>query len=195
MKNMLSVITMVFVLGLSSLAWATIYDFEDTINYGNEIAYYNFTANGSTDVRIWTDSWHQNLDGINLDPIMYIWTNSGNFVRMNDDNETLETLDSAVLLPNLAAGSYICTIGSYNNYAKGSTLAEGFLYDGTPPIPIGEFSDQIVFNPNDTGYYHINFEGVNSVAPVPEPGTMLLLGFGMFGLAIYGKRRCSFKEA
>jgi len=29
----------------------------------------------------------------------------------------------------------------------------------------------------------------NEVAPVPEPGTMVLLGIGMLGLAIYGKRR------
>lgn len=26
-------------------------------------------------------------------------------------------------------------------------------------------------------------------APVPEPGTMMLIGMGMFGMAIYGKRR------
>ncbi|WP_236014981.1 DUF4114 domain-containing protein [Geomonas anaerohicana] len=30
---------------------------------------------------------------------------------------------------------------------------------------------------------------VESVAPVPEPGTMLLLGCGFLGLAVYGKRR------
>jgi len=30
---------------------------------------------------------------------------------------------------------------------------------------------------------------IDGAAPVPEPGTMLLLGIGMTGLAIYGKRR------
>jgi len=34
----------------------------------------------------------------------------------------------------------------------------------------------------------------NDLTPVPEPGTMVLLGFGMLGLAIYGKRRMN-KEA
>jgi hypothetical protein len=35
---------------------------------------------------------------------------------------------------------------------------------------------------------------VQGKTPVPEPGTMMLLGIGMFGLAVYGKRRLN-KEA
>jgi hypothetical protein len=34
----------------------------------------------------------------------------------------------------------------------------------------------------------------SATSAVPEPGTMMLLGLGMFGLAVYGKRRMN-KEA
>lgn len=194
MKSMFSIFTAVVVLGLSSLAGATTYDFSDTINYNTDIRQYNFSlTNDAADVRIWTDSWQ--LDGSNLDPVMHIWTSSGNLIAMNDDDPDLNTLDSAILLADLAVGNYICTIGTYNNFAKGTTLAEGFLYDGTTPIPISDFSNDLMGNPYDTGYYHVNFAGVDTAAPVPEPGTIVLLGFGVAGLAIYGKRRSSLREA
>jgi len=47
---------------------------------------------------------------------------------------------------------------------------------------------------NVGGLSFANFNSNVEVAPVPEPGTMMLLGIGMLGMAIYGKRRMN-KEA
>jgi len=59
--------------------------------------------------------------------------------------------------------------------------------------------DTAMTRPNDWGGFdwswnnRIDFENT-AVAPVPEPGTMMLLGIGMGGLALFGKRRMN-KEA
>jgi hypothetical protein len=68
------------------------------------------------------------------------------------------------------------------------------------------FSGDSSFSYNATGHdliemiATIHHEGFGTTSfdyalnPVPEPGTMMLLGFGMLGLAVYGKRRMN-KEA
>ena len=53
--------------------------------------------------------------------------------------------------------------------------------------------DEVVFKSTNWAFEFDNVT-VGNTAPVPEPGTMMLLGLGLGGLAIFGKRRMN-KEA
>lgn len=84
---------------------------------------------------------------------------------------------SSMVIPNYGA---FTDPGTYQHFAVTSTTGiSKFEFSGYPVV--GWLSiDNVFVSTNDT-------------APVPEPGTMMLLGLGMFGLAIYGKRRKSIK--
>lgn len=70
----------------------------------------------------------------------------------------------------------------YNAFNSNSMNGHDLLFDFTVQFPpLGSLWDQRINDPV-TGNV------------VPEPGTMVLLGFGMLGMAIYGKRRMSNKE-
>lgn len=57
------------------------------------------------------------------------------------------------------------------------------------------FSDANLYGKNFYTHFTMGCGNDNLIgqdtAPVPEPGTLALLGFGMFGLALYGKRRAN----
>lgn len=96
--------------------------------------------------------------------------------------------------------------GNFNTYGKNSfsdadtgfsgwsgTNGAGKHYVATFDISSINLDKGAVFH-NTMECGNDNLIGKSEAAPVPEPGTMALLGFGMLGLAIYGKRRMN-KEA
>jgi len=81
---------------------------------------------------------------------------------------------------------------AFNGVIVGNPFAIG---NGPVTAYIPNGANQLMLGVND-GWYNDNGAGtfvsiteVSTAAPVPEPGTMALLGLGMAGLAIYGKRR------
>lgn len=91
---------------------------------------------------------------------------------------------------------------TFNTYDKASQDNTGFSgWGGNNNHYVATFDiSAITFGSGPSGtVFHNTMECGNDnligqAAPVPEPGTMALLGFGMLGLAIYGKRRMN-KEA
>ncbi|MBV5338836.1 MAG: DUF4114 domain-containing protein [Deltaproteobacteria bacterium] len=100
-------------------------------------------------------------------------------------------------------GFYLTTQEGYTFYTHTSLNADNKdhfrVYDTSAHTGTGFSQSDVVlgiedlYNLGDHDYDDM-VVGVTDVSPVPEPGTMLLFGIGMLGLAVYGKRRMN-KEA
>lgn len=77
-------------------------------------------------------------------------------------------------------------------YAITSPELNEFLDEWNTNSPYDVLSIDLRLDGIDNGYEQL-FIVPGDYTPVPEPGTMMLLGMGMLGLAVYGKRRLNSK--
>jgi len=190
-KNFLASLAVGLLLfGVIDMANAASFTFNGNITYHNDVVQIAFTLDSdTTNVKVWTDSF---MDGTNFDPITGVWKSDGtnyNLIAENDDDATINPTnqtywDSGMIFSSLTAGDYLFTIATYDNFANGPTLTDGFRYTSATPILLANWDQPS----NGTGkgtYYRVNLEGVSSAVPIP--GALWLLGSGIFGLV--GARR------
>ena len=195
MKKLLA--TSAFALLSLTQAQAADFNFTGNIATHKDVVSIDFTlATDATNVKVWTNSF---LGGVNFDPITAVWAQNGsvwNLVGENDDDASIDpgqtNWDSGLTFASLDAGNYRFTIATYNNFANGTTLSDGFLFDNEAPIALADW-DQPANHVNMGTFYSVNLSGVDAatnVSAVPEPETlaMLLAGLGLVG-AIARRRR------
>lgn len=213
-------VTLVSILGLMALpAVALDFDFSGNFTQDNDVLLFNFTVGGSvaSNVTVFSSSW---LYGYpppgggpgGFDPMLGIWTAAGNLIAFQDDGGNIGTTLSNGVLYNhgvwdsyyqvlLDPGNYIASITQFDNFNNGTTLSAGFKYDGTPNFTfVNDYggATQALFNgvwddENDPriSFWQFHLLDVAEANVVPVPGTLLLLGSGLIGLAGWRRFRKS----
>jgi len=150
----------------------------------------NNNAGSAVSLLVKYDSFLNQMPGYYLSYLgMYYGSiDTYNNIAFYNGNQLLQ--GTGLLADGVLSGQEILTAmsgTSGNQLADGSNVYINLGFDPSESFTAFEF--------RTTG---IAFEVDNIVsgfAPVPEPSTMMLLGLGLFGMAVYGKRRMDSKKA
>lgn len=85
-------------------------------------------------------------------------------------------------------------------FGGGTLFTQSFLNPGgedhaatfpilSPPENVGDFLIAFAFIDDNESVQEAAFEFASGITPVPEPSTLLLLGFGLLGLATFERKR------
>lgn len=171
--------------------YAADFSFSGAIQTHKDVIEIPFTLiQDATNVKVWTDSYQ---GGLNFDPITAVWKD-GVKVGENDDDATIApgqtVFDSGLVFNALSAGNYLFTIATYNNFAVGNLLSQGFTYDHDTPIALASWCEPAShcgMAPN----WSVHLTGVDGATPppVPEPEGYAMLAAGLGLLAAVARRK------
>jgi hypothetical protein len=168
-------------------AWAIPTTWTDTIDFNPDIlippAYFythNISDSGFTSFFMGGDD---TISSYVLTIALYDDNKGSRYNFCNNEFRIGDGPEAARILTSGGVYSYNFSLTS-NDYA-GSLLGRLDLWaDGKLGVFVGSTLGDFYLASSELRVY-----GDNGTAPVPEPGTMALIGFGMLSLAIYGKRR------
>lgn len=170
---------------------AATFSFAGDIATQKDVVIIPFSLNeDATNIKVWTDSY---LGGVNFDPITAVWHADGTLIDQNDDNPNIAAgqtvFDSGLTFATLAKGSYFFTIATYNNFAKGPNMSDGFKYDADPAVPLQTWCQPASHCGMGT-HFSVHLDGVDAAsAPVPEPSTYAMLLAGLAIVPVVARRQ------
>jgi hypothetical protein len=164
--------------GLTNVSTSGTTWYENSVLFGSDVLYVN-ASNGSGTIDF--DTLARSASTYKINSLQFTW---GVFQKSSSIDFGLDVFNDAT--DSWSNNYYTVNNVDYSTGASGLlTFASAMevtairVHDGGS-MDVG--IDNLVINDN------------RGTAPVPEPGTMMLLGIGLGGLAIFGKRRMN-KEA
>jgi len=186
--------------------------FQGTFATDNQVALFTITANTSETITIETDSYAGGtvnstiIPAGGFAPTAFLFDNAGDVLTLTNgtcsqvgQDPITGNCDDIFFQDTLGPGTFTLALAVYDNNPLDTSVADGFIQDSNPGFTCqeagtsGSFCDlTTALGTSRTGDFAVSITGADSVANLPEPGSVFLLFSG--GALIALLRRHSFNS-